>query len=123
MRKIFDRYLGAQLGSGKQWFSWIHQEDLDQIFQFLLENEGIEGAVNCTSPNPVRNRELTQTLAQSLGKPILFPRVPGFMLKLILGEFAQILLHGQRVEPQKLLESGFEFRYPSLQGALDNLLN
>jgi uncharacterized protein (TIGR01777 family) len=123
MRKIFERYLGAQLGSGKQWFSWIHQEDLDRIFPFLLENEGIEGPVNCSSPNPVRNKELTQTIAQSLGKPLLFPRVPSFMLKLVLGEFAKTLLQGQRVIPRKLLEKGFEFRYPSLREALDNLLN
>ncbi len=123
MRKIFERYLGAQLGSGKQWFSWIHQEDLDRIFPFLLENESIECPVNCSSPNPVRNKELTQALAQSLGKPLLLPRVPGFMLKLVLGEFAQTLLRGQRVKPQKLLESGFEFRYPSLREALGNLLN
>jgi len=123
LRKIFEGYLGAQLGSGEQWISWIHLEDLTRIFCFLLENANLSGPVNCTSPHPVRNREFTQTLAQKLGKPLLLPRVPGFMLKLALGEFAKTLIHGQRVKPQKLLESGFEFSYPSLGGALNNLLN
>lgn len=121
LRKIFERYLGAQLGSGKQWFSWVHLKDLSRIFSFILENTELAGPVNCTSPNPVLNKELTRILAQTLNKPILAPRVPGFMLKLALGEFAETLLRGQKVIPRRLLESGFEFRYPFLREALDNL--
>jgi len=123
MRKIFERYLGAQLGEGKQWFSWIQLEDLSRIFCFLLEKTELTGPINCTSPHPVQNKELTQTLAHKLGKSTLLPKVPGFVLKLVLGEFAQTLLHGQRVIPQKLLENGFEFRYEILEESLNNLLN
>ncbi len=123
MRKIFERYLGAQLGGGEQWFSWIHLEDLSRIFCFLLDNTELSGPINCTSPNPVQNKDLTLTLAHKLGKSILLPKVPSLVLRLVLGEFAQTFLHGQRVIPRKLLENDFEFSYPTLKESLDNLLN
>lgn len=122
MRKAFEFYFGSPFGKGKQWFSWIHEEDLAEILLFLMEHKELEGPVNCTSPKPVRNEELTKTLSEVLGKPVVFPRVPSFALKLILGEFAEILLSGQRVLPKKLLASGFQHRFPDLRQALRNLL-
>jgi len=119
---LFKRYLGSPLGSGKQWFSWIHEADLANAFLFLLDRNDIEGAVNCTAPDPVRNKELTYTLAQVLGKSVIAPFVPGFVLRLVLGEFANIILEGQRVVPTRLLESGFEFRFPALKEALADIL-
>lgn len=115
---LFNLYLGSPLGSGKQWFSWVHEDDLANGFLFLLDRKEIEGAVNCTAPNPVRNRELTYTLAQVLGKPVIVPFVPGFALRLLLGEFASVVLQGQRVVPTRLLDNGFEFRFPTLKEAL-----
>ncbi len=114
-------WLGAALGSGKQWFSWIHEQDLVNIYLFLLDKE-IEGPINCTSPNPVRNRELIKTIGEVLKKPVLLPPIPGIILKVILGEFASVLLSGQRVVPKRLLEMGYKFKYPRLKEALEDLL-
>ena len=119
---IFKRYLGSPLGSGKQWISWIHEQDLANIFLFLLQRNDIEGPVNCTTPNPVRNKELTKSLAEALRKPVIAPLVPGFVLRLILGEFGNVVLKGQRVVPGKLLASGFSFQFPTMKGALEDLL-
>ena len=88
----------------------------------LLASKQIDGPVNCASPHPVRNRELTKTLARVLGRRVLVPFVPGFVLKMALGEFADVVLEGQRVMPGKLLRDGFEFRYPTLRQALDDVL-
>jgi len=122
MIPLFKRGLGSPLGSGNQWFPWIHQRDLTRIFMFLLEQKEISGPINCTAPNPVRNRALTRVLAEVLDKPAFLPAVPGFMLKIILGEFGDVLLKGQKVLPQKLLGLGFRFEFPELKEALHNLL-
>lgn len=118
---IFKRYLGSPFGSGKQWFSWIHEDDLTNIVLFLLEKKDIDGPVNFAAPNPVRNEELTKILAEILGKPIIIPLIPGFMLKLFLGEFANVVLKGQNVIPQKLLDNGFHFTFPTIKEALQDL--
>ncbi len=122
MRKAFEFYLGSRFGNGKQWFSWIHEEDIAEILMFLMEHQELDGPINCTSPNPVTNEELTKILSQVLAKPVIFPSVPSFALKMILGEFAEILLHGQRVLPSKLLASGFHHKFPELKQALEDLL-
>ena len=122
MVPIFTRFLGAPLGSGKQWFSWIHEEDLAAVYLHLLKPGGLTGPVNCTSPGPVRNEELTTALGAALQRPVLLPRVPAFVLKAVLGEFSSTLVEGQRVAPKRLLESGFRFRFPEISGALGNLL-
>jgi uncharacterized protein len=119
---IFNRYLGAPLGNGRQWLSWIHEQDLAGIFLFLLEHKDFEGPVNCTAPYPLRNRELTKCLGQALRKPVIFPPVPAFMLRIVLGEFANVLLKGQKVLPRTLLAMGYRFRFPTLHEALDDLL-
>jgi len=121
MIPLFSKGLGSPLGTGKQWFPWIHQRDLTRIFLFLLEKQEAAGPINCTAPNPVRNKELTRILAEVLGKPAFLPAVPGFMLKIIMGEFGDVLLKGQKVLPQKLLGLGFRFEFPALREALQNL--
>ena len=117
MIPLFNKYLGGPLGSGKQWFSWIHIEDLVRAYLFLLEHPEISGPVNFTAPNPVRNKELSQWLGRTLGRPAFLP-APGFMLRLVLGEFGSVLLEGQKVIPQKLLQAGFQFQYPEIAPAL-----
>ena len=121
MIPLFRKYLGGPLGSGNQWFSWIHIEDLTGAFLFLLGHPEFSGPVNFTAPNPVRNRELAKTIGKAMGRPSFLP-VPGFMLKLALGEFGSILLEGQRVIPQKLLKSGFQFRYPEIEQAIEQII-
>lgn len=122
MLPAFKRYVGSPLGSGRQWFSWIHLEDIHRIVVFLMNHRRMEGPVNFTAPQPVTNRELTQELAKALGKPAFMPAVPGFLLRTLLGEFGSVLLDGQRVIPKKLLDQNFAFRFPTLGLALKHLL-
>jgi uncharacterized protein len=120
---VFRMGLGADLGSGSQWLSWIHEMDLARIFLFLIEeNRTLEGPVNCTAPEPVRNHEFTKTLGGVLGVPTFLPPVPGFMLRLMKGEFGGVILKGQRVIPRRLLAAGFQFHYPTLEEALTEIL-
>jgi hypothetical protein len=118
----FKWWMGSPLGAGNQWFSWVHEQDLVDIFLYLIKEKKIPGAVNCTAPNPVTNRELTKVIGEVLGKPTFMPGVPGFVMSLILGEFGSVLLKGQRVVPKNLLDSGFRFSFPDLRSALKNLL-
>jgi uncharacterized protein (TIGR01777 family) len=121
MVPLFKKFVGGPLGSGNQWFSWVHIEDLVRAFLFLLEHPEISGPLNFTAPNPVRNKELAQSLGRILGRPAFLP-APGFMLRLILGEFGSILLEGQKVLPQELLQAGFQFQYPEVEGALRQVI-
>ena len=115
-------HLASHWGSGEQWISWIHEDDLARCVIFLLENQIIKSPVNVTSPNPIRNREMMRLLAEMTGKRVYIPPVPEFMLRLVTGEFASVLVKGQRVVPRKLMYQGFDFRYHDLRGALDMLL-
>ncbi len=117
----FQMGLGGPLGSGKQWMSWVHLKDLIEMVHFLIDHKNITGPVNGTAPNPVRMKEFAKTLGEVLHRPVLFP-VPGFALKILLGETADVLLTGQRVLPQKALGAGYEFRFPALKGALQEIL-
>ncbi len=119
---IFRFFLGSPLGSGRQWFSWIHERDLANVFLFIMDHPDIRGPVNCTAPEPVRNREMTETLGRVLGVPTFMPRVPGFVLRLMKGEFGSVILEGQRVLPRKLQSAGFTFQFPQLREALHDLL-
>lgn len=121
MVPMFKKFLGGTLGSGRQWFSWIHQQDHARAFLFIQEHSEISGPVNFTAPNPVRNRDLIKALGQVLHRPTL-AAPPEFMLRLILGEFAETLLTGQKVFPRRLLEAGFQFNFPTIEAALENLL-
>ena len=122
MIPLFKMGLGSPLGSGEQWLSWIHEQDLVRIYLFLLDQENLEGPVNCTAPAPVKNREFTKALGKALKRPTFMPAVPGFMLKIIKGEFGNILLKGQRVFPKKLSDTGFVFQFPLIDDALQDLL-
>jgi len=122
MLPLFKKGLGSPLGSGKQWISWIHQEDLAKIYLFLIHRTDISGPVNCTAPNPVRNREMSKILGEVLHRPTVLPSVPGFILRLRVGEFASALLEGQKVLPEKLLEAGYDFRFSRMEEALKDLL-
>ena len=121
MAPLFKKFLGGPIGSGAQWFSWIHQADLARAFRFIQENPPISGPVNLTAPKPVRNRDLARALGQALHRPSFMP-TPEFMLRLALGEFADTLLTGQKVVPQRLLDAGFTFRFPNIDAALADLL-
>jgi uncharacterized protein (TIGR01777 family) len=121
MIPLFKFFLGGPLGSGRQWFSWIHMHDLADAFIFLLTKKDISGPVNVCSPQPVRNRELGDAIGRVLHRPSFMP-APGFMIKLILGEFGSVLLEGQRVIPRRLLDAGFKFRYPDIDEALKSIV-
>ncbi len=121
MAEPFKFYAGASLGSGKQWYSWIHIEDIINAFLFIIENDNVEGIVNFCSPNPLTNREFTNVLGDVLGKPS-FMSVPKMVLKIMLGESSEMVLNSQRVVPRKLIESGFNFKYSNLKEALIQLL-
>jgi hypothetical protein len=121
MIPAFRRFAGGPLGSGKQWFSWIHMEDLVNAFLFTLDNPEINGPVNFCSPNPVRNEDLARALGKALSRPSFF-RTPAFLLRLFLGEFGSMVLKGQRVIPAKLIKAGFAFQYPELEGALHEVV-
>lgn len=114
--------LGSPLGSGKQCFSWIHEQDLVNVYLFLLQQRDVAGPLNCAAPNAVNNRELTRTLGKVLRRPTFLPPVPGFAMRLIMGEFGTVLLNGQRAVPRKLLQAGFQFQFADLQSALEDLL-
>ncbi len=112
--------VGGRIGSGKQWTSWIHIEDLTALLAFALENVPLSGPVNAVAPTPVTNADFTRALARALHRPALFP-APAFALKLALGEMSSMLLGGQRVLPAAALRAGFTFRYPELDSALADL--
>lgn len=117
----FRFFVGGPLGNGKQWFSWIHIEDLIRAASFCIENKHIHGPINFVSPGAVTNGELSRTIGRFLRKPYWFP-APAFGMKLILGEFASVLLASQRAIPKALLENGFSFHYPTMESALKSLL-
>lgn len=121
MIPLFKKFIGGPIGSGKQWFSWVHIQDLAEAFIFLLKHPEISGPVNLCSPNPVRNRELARALGKALHRRSFMP-APGFMIKLVLGEFGSVILEGQRVIPKKLLEKGFVFQYPNIEKALQGIV-
>lgn len=122
MIPLFKWYLGSPLGSGKQWFSWIHMNDLADIYLYLLDEQDISGPINCLAPNPVQNRALTKAIGEVLGRPTFMPAVPAFAMKMIMGEFGSMLVKGQKVLPKRLLDKGFRFRFPEIRGALQDLL-
>ena len=121
MAKPIKYGVGAAFGSGEQYQSWIHVQDLVAIFQFVMENR-LPGIYNGVAPYPVTNSELTKAIAKTLGKPLFLPNIPKFVMKLILGEMHQILFSSQHVSCRKLLDENFQFKFASLDKALNDLL-
>jgi uncharacterized protein (TIGR01777 family) len=116
----FKAGMGGKLGHGDQWMSWIHQDDQAGIIQHAIENS-MRGPVNSTAPNPVINSGFTKMLGHALGRPAVMP-MPGFMLKTMFGEMADVMVASQRVLPKAAEAAGYQFRYPELEGALQNIL-
>ncbi len=121
LTKLFRKCLGGKLGNGKQWMSWVHVDDLCKMIFHVLENEDYQGPINFTAPNPVRNAEFTRTLARLLKRPALLP-APAAMIRMVVGDMADMLLFSQRVEPTVLRTTGYQWLYPELKGAMANLL-
>jgi len=113
--------LGGRLGDGNQWMSWIHKDDLIAIIEMLLTSPDLEGNFNATAPEPVTNAEFSLCLAKNLNRPAIFP-VPAIVLKLLLGEMSELLLGGQKVIPENLMEQNFRFQFESLDSALKAIL-
>ena len=117
----FKMYAGGPIGSGKQWFSWIHRDDLVSLICQAVKQEDMSGVYNATAPHPVRMGQLCQTLGEVLNRPSWLP-VPEFALELMMGDGAIIVLEGQQVLPKKTQASGFSFQYPDLKPALAEII-
>ena len=114
----FSMGFGGDVGTGDQWLSWIHYEDMMYLLLFLLHHDELSGPINATAPQPVRYKEFTRTLARALKRPHLLP-MPAWLLNNIFGEAAQLLLEGQKVVPKKLLDAGFRFTFCDINSALN----
>lgn len=114
--------VGSPIGNGKQYMPWIHIDDICSMYEFALKNPEIEGSYNASAPQHTTNENLTKLIAKVLNKPLLMPNVPSFILKLIFGELADALLEGSRASSEKIIKAGFEFQFPDLQMALEDLL-
>lgn len=122
MIPAFKSFLGGPIGNGRQWFPWIHLEDLSAAMLFLLERPEISGPVNLCAPDPVTNRDFAGALGRALKRPAFMP-APAFMVRLALGEFADVLLGSQRAVPKKLQQHHFGFRYPDIQSAVNAVVH
>ncbi len=117
----FRLFVGGSVGRGDQWHSWIHLQDEVRAIRFLIDHQQASGPFNLVAPNPATNAEFTRTLGKVLNRPSWLP-IPAFAMRLVLGEVSDVLLEGQRCLPRRLLELGFAFRFPDLEGALRDLL-
>lgn len=115
--------LGSGLGTGKQYMPWIHIQDLVGIYKLILDNHTISGTFNAVSPQTITNIELTKTIARILNKPVFLPNIPGFLIRIIFGEMAVILLNGNKISSKKILDAGFKFKFENSKNALNNLIN
>ncbi|TSB45201.1 TIGR01777 family oxidoreductase [Alkalicoccobacillus porphyridii] len=113
-------FAGGRLGTGRQWFSWVHIDDLTAMYQFALENKSISGPFNITAPNPMQMQEFGHTLAKVMNRPHWLP-APTFALSIVLGEMSTLLVEGQKVYPRKAKDNGYTFKYSELKPALEHL--
>jgi uncharacterized protein (TIGR01777 family) len=118
---LFRWMLGGVLGTGRQWFSWIHIDDLVAVYRTAIQDQTLVGAINATSPDPVTNREFTMALARQLHRPAIF-RIPFWVLKFLLGEFARAITASSRVAPKVLVDKGFQFTFPTIIKALSSII-
>jgi uncharacterized protein (TIGR01777 family) len=121
MIPAFKSFAGGPIGSGNQWFPWIHMDDLISAMMFIIENQDMKGPVNFCAPNPVRNRDFAKAFGKMLGRPS-FMRAPSFMIRTLMGEMSTSVMSSQRAVPDKLLKNGFEFQYPDIKTALNHVL-
>ncbi|MEZ2225240.1 TIGR01777 family oxidoreductase [Microcoleus sp.] len=121
MLPAFRLFAGGPIGTGKQWFSWIHRDDVVNLILYALQNPQVEGVLNATAPHPVRMNELCETLGEVLQRPSWLP-VPSFALELLLGDGAKVVLEGQQVLPKRTLLSGFQYEYPQLRSAIEEIV-
>jgi hypothetical protein len=117
----FRLFVGGPLGSGRQWFPWIHIADEVGAIRFLLENESASGPFNLSAPHPVTNADFARMVGRQTKRPAFLP-TPAFLLRLLFGEMATVLLDGQRAFPGRLMLMGYNFRFPEAAGALQDLL-
>src|SRR5690606_30650246 len=120
LAKVVSKGLGANLGNGKQWMSWIYKKEVAAALLFLMEQRA-EGIFNITAPNPVRQNQFLKLLAKQLRKPLWLPNIPAFALKMVLGEKAALVLSSQNVQPKRLESIGYKFLYPDLETALADI--
>ncbi|MDM1521644.1 DUF1731 domain-containing protein [Myroides odoratimimus] len=121
MKKPIQLGVGANLGDGKQWMPWIHIEDLLQIYAQAVENENIKGSFNASAPENSEHSTFNRTLAKKLNKPFFLPNIPGFVMRLTLGEMSDLVLKGSRIDANKIEETGFTFQFPTLGKAFNDL--
>lgn len=121
MIPLFMMFAGGPLGTGRQWFSWIHLDDVVNLIYEAVRNPSYKGVINGTAPNPVRLSEMCEQLGQVVGRPSWLP-VPEFALKAVLGEGASVVLEGQKVLPLKAKELGFSYKYPYVKDALEAIM-
>ena len=117
----FKFYIGGPLGTGNQWLSWIHIKDLTSMIRFVIEHQELTGPINATAPEPVTMRNFCHVLGDVMNRPSWLP-APELILKIALGQMSEMLLHGQRVVPHKIIEAGFNFQFPDLRSALEDAL-
>ena len=117
----FKMFAGGPIGSGRQWFSWIHRDDLVGLISQAIEREDLSGTYNATAPNPVRMGKLCETLGEVMNRPSWLP-VPDFVLEILLGDGAIVVLEGQQVLPQRTLATGYSYEYPELKPALAEIV-
>jgi uncharacterized protein (TIGR01777 family) len=117
MIPAFKSFVGGPLGSGNQWFPWMHIDDLVAAIDFILAHQEVSGPLNFCAPQPTRNRELANAIGEALNRPAFIP-APAFMIRMALGEFGNVLLDSQRIVPDKLQHFGFNFQYPDIKSAI-----
>lgn len=122
LKKPIQLGVGANLGNGKQWMPWIHITDLIEMYAEAVDNDKIKGSYNASSPQYINHSEFNHTLARKMNKPFFIPNIPAFVMKLALGEMSSLLLNGSRIDATKIQETGFKFQYPTLEKALEELI-
>lgn len=123
LRQSFTWCMGSKLGNGKQWFPWIHTDDVSGIIIKIIKNSKMSGIYNCVSPGVVTNAIFTDIMAEEIHRPVIIPFVPAFILKIVFGEFGGFLVEGQKVFPVNLKKEGYKFKYPDLRKTLRALLD
>jgi uncharacterized protein (TIGR01777 family) len=121
MMKPIKIYVGSGFGSGKQMQSWIHLNDMANLYYFIIQNK-VDGIINAVSPNPISNQELTKAIAKHLKRPLYLPNIPQFVMKLILGEMSILLFNNKKILPKRALELGFKFQFSTIDEALKNII-